>query len=292
MAFNEINFGLETSDIVGLTPDQRTAVEFQMVFSVSDRGSQLYENFRYPRFRNFYGWCQVMSGAFVVQNVELLHINQEIVHFRDEVFGLTETIGCYAKAIVSALTPPGTLVTNSVLTRQRITSVRFRLLPGVKANVSLVWETGVAKCDGNVLPPDPLQGQPPAPNNSNSGQNPRPSGQGGDNNDPSANDGNYNPTDGLPPPPEPTESALDHPGQWYIIYSGYNAGCQGTYSARRYALPNATNGRLACTEGAHSPGTCGGSSYNADVLYGGAFQFRAADVTSQTFEFVPGTPSN
>lgn len=287
MAFNEVNFGIETTDVVGLTPGQRTAVEFQMVFSISNRGTQLYDNFRYPRFKCFYGYAQIMSGAFVIRSVPLEHINQEILHWRDEVFGLTETIGCYAKALAIALTPTRDLVTNSVLTRQRITGVRFRLAETIRANVTLTWETGEAKCGGNVLSPLPAQGQPPAPNNSNSGANPRPPEQGGDNSDPSANDGDYDPTAGLPEPPKPTEPPGGLVGQWFDVYSGYNAGCAGTYPTRTYAIPGATNGDITPSAVRTGDGSCGNSSYNYRVLYGGVAQYEAADVLSQTFLFVP-----
>lgn len=287
MAFNEVNFGIETSDVIGLTPAQRTAVEFQLVFSISNRGTQLYDNFRYPRFRCFYGYAQIMSGAFVISTVELVHINQEILHFRDEVFGLSETIGCYAKAIAAALDPSRTIVTNSVLTRQRITGVRFRLAPTVKANVTLTWEVGEAKCGGNIVEPQEQQGKPPSPNNSNSGANPRPPEQGGDNSDPSANDGNYDPSAGLPPPPKPTEPPAGLIGQWFDVYSGYNAGCAGTYPTRTYAIPGATQGDATPQAIRTGDSQCGNGAYNYRVFYQGVLQYDADSVITQTFLFVP-----
>lgn len=286
MGFNTVNFGLETSDIIGLTPDQRTAVEFQLVFSVSNRGSQLYDNLRYPRFQNFFGYAQIMSGAFVINEVQLQYLNQEILHWRDETFGINETVGCYIKALGAGLAPPVIVITNTVLTRQRITGIRFRLMPTVIANVSLTWETATAKCSGNILSPDPLQGKPPAPNNSNSGSGSRPSGQGGDNEDPSNNDGNNAPNDGVPDAPQATEPLGPIPGQWFVVYSGFNAGCNGTYSARRYLLPGCTNGRITPIESGKADSPCGQGSYDADVSYNGGFLFRASAVTSQVFDFV------
>lgn len=220
MAFQDTRFVLQTTDVVGLTAEQRTAIEFQMCVSIANEATWLYKNLKHPRFKNFYGYVQIMSGAFVVEDIPLSFLNQEILHWRDETFGINETTGCYAKAIAFALPTPNVLTTNTVKVRQRYTSVRFRLLPGIVANCAIVWETAQPKCGGNVLEPSSEQGQPPLPNNSGPESNPRPSGQNGDPIDPSNNDGNDNPNDGNPPAPSAGGGAIE--GKWKVRLAAYD----------------------------------------------------------------------
>lgn len=220
MGFFDTQFALQPSDVVGFTASQRTAVEMQVCVSIADESTWLYKNLKHPRYKNFYGYAQVMSGAFVVADIPLSFLNQEVLHWRDETFGINETTGCYAKGLASMLTPPKELTTNTVKTRQRYTSIRFRLLPGIVANVSLVYETAEPKCDGNVLEPNEKQGQPPLPDNSGPSANPRPSNQPGDETDPSNNDGNANPNDGKPNPP--TAGGGIGSGSWKVRVYAHN----------------------------------------------------------------------
>lgn len=288
MGYDSVQFALETSDVVGFTDVQRLALEMQVLISISNEATWLYKNLRYPRYRNFYGYCQLMAGPYVVQSIKLEYLNQELFHWDQCCTDLNQSIGCTGKKILANLTPPVTSVVTVYLKRQRYTSIRFRLLPGITANVTLNWRTVEQLCDEELLAPPEENGKTPLNNNRAPTAPNRPSSQPQDPRDRSKNDGNDNPNDDRPHEPVPGDNP-SVPGQWYVIYSGFNAGCDGTYSNRRYALPGATNGLIPCSEGPHSPGTCGGGSYNADVLYGGAVQFRAADVTSQTFEFVPGS---
>lgn len=201
MAFFDTQFALKTSDAVAFSVSQRTAIEMQVCVSIAFESTWLYKNLKHPRYKNFYGYAQLMSGAFVVEDIPLNFLNQELIYWFDATFGINETTGCYARAIASALEPSRVLVTNTVKTRQRYTSIRFRLLPGIVANVSYVWQSADPKCEGNVLEPDEKQGQPPLPDNSSASSSPRPINQGDDSVDPSSNDGDYNPNSGLPQPP-------------------------------------------------------------------------------------------
>lgn len=220
---------------MGFTPDQRTAVELQATFSVVNEATWLYKNMKPPRYRNSYGFCQVMSGAYVVDTIQLQHVNQELLHWRDETFGILETIGCYAKGLASALQPPFALITNTVKTRRRVTSLRFRLYPGVEANIGLVWETPAARCGGNVEEPDPKQGQPIPPNNSNADPSARPPEQGDfDPTDKSNNDGDYNPEENLPPPPRPSGGSVN--ASWHIHMVGVHNSCDGEAITYDYPL--------------------------------------------------------
>lgn len=220
MAFFDTQFALAESDVVGFTASQRTAIEMQVCVSIAFEASWLYRNLKYPRYKNFYGYAQVMSGAFVVAVVPLNFLNQEILHWRDYSFGINQTTGCYARGLASLLTPPGALIPNTVKTRQRYTSIRFRLLPGVIANVSLVYEIGQPQCEDNVVEPDEKQGQPPLPANGGASPNPRPSNQPGDEIDPSNNDGNDAPNDGKPDAPKPGSGGGN--GFWRVFVQLYD----------------------------------------------------------------------
>lgn len=282
MPFNEVTFGLETSDVVGFTPDQRTAIELQLCVSIFSEGPAVYKNFRYPRYRNFYGYAQIMSGVHVVKKVAIRYLNQEILHWRDISFGINDTTGCYFKGYGAADSPPIVVVPNTVKTRQRYTSVRFRFVEGVLANCDLVWETAQSKCDSNILEPPNEQGKPPAGNNGGYNPGQRPEGQTGDPEDPSANDGNYNPSDGLPPPPSPGAGT----GQWYeIISHAINTQCEERTDT--YILPGATDGTIVPVwvpgpDNQNCPQTKDGAVY-----YGITAVDSPVAVSSISFFFVP-----
>lgn len=220
MAYLDTEFALQESDAVRITNSQRTAIEYQMTVSIANEATWLYRNLKYPRYKNFYGYAQVMSGAFVVRVVPLTFLNQEILHWRDIAFYINDTTLCSVKALGAAMVPPVTGFAINVKTRQRFTSVRFRLLPGVVANCSIVWEIADSACGNLVEEPDERQGQPPIANNSGASGNPRPSGQTGDELDPSNNDGNDEPNDGKPDSPKP--GAGQGSGTWKVFVQLYD----------------------------------------------------------------------
>lgn len=285
MAYNLVTFGIEEQDVVGFTPDQRTALELHLTTSIAFEANQLYRNYEYPRYKNFYGYCQVMSGAFVVKSVPIAYLNQEILHWRDDTFGINQTTGCYARAIGAALPTPINLVANTVKVRQRYTSVRFKLREGVKCNVNLTWETGEPKCADNILEPDAQQGRPASPNNQGYNPGARPPSQGGDNSDPTANDGADDPNDPSDDPPKPLLPGI---GQWYghaVFSDGYvtNSPTGETNPSLVWTSPNicheGVDGRVA------PPGIQGRSVY-----LNGQFLFCAQDpshgtVTSVYFDY-------
>lgn len=220
MAFQDTRFVLQTTDVVGLTAEQRTAIEFQLCVSIANEATWLYKNLKHPRFKNFYGYAQVMSGAFVVEDIPLSFLNQEILHWRNESYATIDAIGCAAKLVCSQLTPSKDISWTNVKLRQRVTSVRFRLLPGIVANCAIVWETAESNCSNQIQEPSSEQGQPPLPNNSGPESNPRPPGQNGDPVDPSNNDGNDNPNDGNPPAPSAGGGAIE--GKWKVRLAAYD----------------------------------------------------------------------
>lgn len=222
MDFDTVTFALETDDIVGLTPDQRTAVELQMCVSIVDPGSQLYNNFEYPRYKGFYGYVQIMSGEHVVKAIALNYLNQEVLWWRDYVMGIIQTIGCDFKLYGSLDSPVVNFLPYSVKTRQRYTGVRVKLQPTVKANCEIKWLVAQPLCGDDVREPDPRQGEPPNGNNETYTPGDRPANQGGDNSDPSVNDGQYTPGSGdVPPPGDPSRSA-----QWHVVLNGFNDRCE------------------------------------------------------------------
>lgn len=221
VAFFDTQFALQESDAVRITASQRTSVEYQMCISIANEATWLYRNLKYPRYKNFYGYAQVMSGAFVVKVIPLTFLNQEILHWRTDSFGINDTTVCSVRILGAAMTPPVTGFGVIVKTRVRFTSVRFRLLPGVVANVSLVWEDGDSACGNLIEQPDERQGQPPLPNNSGPSGNPRPPNQTGDEIDPSDNDGNDNPNDGKPAPP--SAGGGQGSGTWKVFVQLYDA---------------------------------------------------------------------
>lgn len=286
MGYGFIRFGLQPSDSIGLTEAQRLSIELQIVISITFESTWLYRNFKHPRYENFYGYAQIMSGAFVVQDIPLRFLNQELLHWQQGDTDILQSIGCATKKILLALTPPSSAQVDLYLLRQRYTGIRIRLLAGVEANLAISWHFAEQLCDENIIAPPANQGNPPAPDNANGAPGSGRGSQPNDPKDPSNNDGNANPADGRPNPPSAT-GVPSRPGQWYQIYSGYNGGCNGTYSSRRAALDGATDGFTSPIFVRQGQGDCGPGSSYGEIRYKGMVLDRPADVTSITFDFVP-----
>lgn len=267
MAYNYLSFGLQPSDVIGLTPEQRTAIELQMTFSIVDEGTWLYKNFKLPRYRNSYGYCQIMSGAYVVEAIQLQYLNQEVLNIEYDTFDINDNIGCAVKAIVEAMTPPGSATVNVSKHRTRITSVRFRLYAGIKANVGIRWVTPESNCNNTLSDPDPRQGQPIAPNNANSDPNSRPASQGGDDADRSPNDGNYDPNGNLPPPPSPG-GGTNFPCWHYFGQGKRLPGCTNYNFQGRYN--DATNPSIRPVYSKIRDNQFCSGTEDGKVMYGGA----------------------
>jgi len=219
MPFLDAQFQVQTSDVIAFSEPQRLAVEMSVSLSIASEGEWLYKNLKYPRFKNFYGYAQLMSGAFVVQTIPLTFLNQELLHWRDQSFGINDTTLCMGKFLANLIQPSATVGALLIKTRQRYTSIRFRLFGGIIANVTYVWQEGESGCGNVVLEPDGKQGQPAIPNNGGASGSPRPSDQGGDPTDPSANDGGYDPNSGLQPPPR--AGGGEASGTWKIQITGF-----------------------------------------------------------------------
>ncbi len=219
MAFFDAQFQVQPDDVIAFSVGQRTAVEMQVGLSIANEGTWLYRNLKHPRYKNFYGYAQLMSGAFVVEDIPLTFLNQELVHWRDIAWGINETTVCLAKLLGTGFSPQLVIAGFNVKTRQRFTSIRFRLLPGIVANVTYVWESAQSECNNEVREPDEKQGQPPLPNNAGGSPSSRPGDQGGDPFDSSPNDGGQTPGSGLPNPPAPGGGVVN--GSWKTVITGF-----------------------------------------------------------------------
>lgn len=281
MPFQTRQFGLKTSDVVGFTESQRLATEMQVTISIANEASWLYKNFKLPRFRNSYGFCQVMSGAFVVREVQLQYLNQEILQWRATEFGTNDVVICTGKALALLLPTPGLIVGNVVPTRQRYTSIRVRLYPGVEANIGLNWETPSSNCNNNIPAPEQGQGNPIAPNNGSADPGSRPADQGEDEVDGSPNDGNDLPNDGKPDPPKAGDGS-NFPHWHALLNLRVPPGCVLTSSIEDFPDANNPNIRPVYTTDRQSacPGTTGG-----DITYSGALLSSPRDVVSCSFRF-------
>lgn len=281
LAYESTVFGLQPTDSVALTPDQRTAIELQITLSIIDESSWLYRNFKPPRFRNSYGFAQLMSGAYVVQTIQLQYINQEILATNTDTFTINDNVDCNTRAILDTLSPGTVLAVRVLLFRSRITSIRFRLYSGVRANLGIRWITAESDCGNAIATPDERQGKPLPPANSGGDAGGRPSNQGGDPEDPSANDGNYDPTGDLPPPPKPGGGS-NFPCWHAAFVVSYPPACTAApftldfpEASDEFIFPNyAIDGNSAC------PGTT-----NGRIMYGGAILNEPDDVISVTFSY-------
>lgn len=285
MSFNELMFGIDTDDVVGLTEAQRTSIEFLMTFSVVDEATWLYKNYKYPRYRNFYGYAQIMCGAYVVRSVELVHINQEVLYFFQDSTDILQSVGCGIKKVLANLTPPVESQVTLYLLRQRYTSVRFRLCPGVKASVALSWHYPERLCDESVVAPPDGQGNPPPANNQDPSPSPRPSDQGGDPKDKSNNDGKDDPNDDKPHEPIVGRKQTSV-GQWWEDYSGRTAAGE-EYADGHYAIPGCTDGDIIPIL-ANVQQTGNNGTLKAQVIYGGRVVHLPDGYRSIVFRFVPG----
>lgn len=228
--YKEEQFGIKTDDVVGFTDEQRLADEMQFTLSVTNESKWLYKNYKYPRYTNFYGYAQLMSGVYVVRNIELLHINQELLYWQDSRVYLTQEIHCAKEALVKYIVAQSDKAPQEledvqsflVPIRQRFTSIRFRLCPGVQANVALRWSPLQARCSNIFDPPD-KQADPHPQNNKDGAPSDRPSDQPQDPKDRSNNDDKDDPNDDRPKEPKPGTKTGGVGGKWKVALSGFDA---------------------------------------------------------------------
>lgn len=214
--YKSVSFGLKNDDSIGFTPEQQSATEIIITFSVVNEPKTLeYKNLRYPRYKNFYGYCQRMAGAYVVDTVPLHHVNQLLHHYEYRIAELDQSIACKLADISKRVFTPLTPVLVVRLHRNYITGLRFRLVDGVIANITIDWEKYTQQCGETIEPPNDKQGVPTRPNNSSSDPGLRPPEQGGIPGDNSPNDGGTG-EPGQDPAPKPGTDQ----GYWYFVGQG------------------------------------------------------------------------
>jgi len=288
MSFQSVSFGLQKDDVVGFTSEQRTAIELHAAFSVVSEGYAVFKNFKYPRTKNFFGYALLMDGAFVKKEIPLNFINQELLHWRDDSFGVIDTIGCYFKLFAGFYTPPQTITPIIVKTRQPYTSIRFKLGEGVRANMELKWEIGESSCGSEIQEPGNDQGNPPSPNNQGWNPGSRPSGQTGDPLDNSPNDNQpKKPGQNDPPTTNPTGQGTGtwkETVTWADGYSQVYPLSDSNINSNYQAVGNCYEG----TQGASEPGT---GKHGLSIYRNGVYIGCAEDIShhgstvSVTFDY-------
>lgn len=272
-----IQFGLLDQGVIGLTPEQRTARELVLAFSVGGLSNQQYLNLKPPRHRGFYGYALLMYGEYVSSTIELQYINQLLYADNDCCQVMQDAIACGVKALNPTLS-------GYITKRNRlITSVRYRLSPGVFGNMAISWIPVTSECDNTIREPAPEQGTPPNPSNS-----PLPSGQNPEQPrlDPYDNTGNDGEDPNAPAPEE-----IGPTGTWKITITygpPYNQPETKTFPGRasdRFrtsGAPKRTD--AACTEA------------RLNVLQNGNIIFTTDNCTSpitavSPFTYTPSTPT-
>lgn len=287
MAVQEVSFGLLESDVVPFSASQREAIEMQVCVSIADEGGWLYYNYKYPRFHNFYGYAQIMSGVFVVKTVPIEYINQELLFWEDDSFVINSTLLCAIAQTDRLINENVTIETHVIKKRQRFTAIRFRFLPGIKANVLLKYKLGAPLCGNFVDSPPDEQSQPPEPKNHSYTPSDRPSSQTSDPADPSVNDGNW---DGSNPDKQPPYAEIiPLPGEWHEHVSFTDGTITNGAMGDRDSTSIYTTGGV-CHEGVDGRTDPNGKS-GKSVFKNGSFAYCAQNpahgaVTGVTFEFV------
>lgn len=148
------------SDVLALTEEQRAAIYREWYFQLVVPPVTEYLNLKYPRYQGFYGYCQIMSGDYVVQTVPLQYVNQRI--YSESTAEFIESVdfdACIYRFLKRAIklysVAPGVVddtpdSAKVVVVKTRTTSLRFRLLPGVAANVTLVYGKFASSCGNEV----------------------------------------------------------------------------------------------------------------------------------------------
>jgi hypothetical protein len=261
MAYSTITLALQTDDVIGFTAAQRTAVELQGGVSISAEGSPVFKNLKYPRHKGFYGYAQLMSGAFVAREIPINFLNQQLIFWKDDLFAVSDLIICAAKLLGTGFTPQLQFGGSVIKTRQEFTSLRFRFHEGVQANLVLGWLTGESKCGNLIEEPENEQGKPLSPSNARPSPTPRPPDSNGDPADRSRNDGKYDPSSG--DPQEPLPGGLY--GFWYANFSGYRE--DGSAYSGEHKTP-IDDPRAVMTAGRESLGVAyGGHTFYRWLIY-------------------------
>lgn len=202
----ESSFALTQDDLFGLSDAQRVAPEFAVFISVSGLSKEPYLNLKMPRNESYYGYAQIMAGAYVVQTVQLQYVNQRVYYDYLDTSLIYDAIGCAVQALgggTAEITPR----------RRDITAIRVKSAPWAELNMTVRWIPLYSLCGNLYNDPVPDQGQPPEPKNDRQDPNDQPlenrldpfDNTGADGQDPNA--------------PKPGNNDLQGVWTWTVLYS-------------------------------------------------------------------------
>lgn len=201
----DFSFGIERSDVFALTEGYRTAYELFIGWSLAAVDRQIYQNYKTPRYKGFYGYAQLMQGEFVVDTIPLEYVNQRLWYHRDVDLVAADAAACSTKLLAQCACNTELL---AYATKMRIwlTAIRFRLEPGIAGNCVVRYRDLQSSCDNEIRQPDPQEGNPPSGDNGGYNPGSQPGDSKSDPNDPSGNDGQD--------PNAPSPSAPTGMGEW------------------------------------------------------------------------------
>lgn len=195
--YQTVSSSVGASDILPLSDAHRAAGFLVYRWQLTVPPITDYKNLKTPRHKGFYGYCQVMQGEYVKDTVAIDYVDQVLWEYnRADTLTLIDEVACAYKLLKQAVrlysVAPGVVdnlpesFTVKIPTIQ-VTSLRFRLLPDVRGNVTLTYGVFGTDC-GNTVE---IVNGPPIPNPNNSSPSPRPPGEFPDEdpNDPTGNDG-------------------------------------------------------------------------------------------------------
>lgn len=254
----------------------------------------VYKSFKPNEPEQYFGVFQIVEGGYVISQHNVKYLHQQVYRYQndpakalfDSVLAghiLTVSIFNTAAAILNSI-PASANITYSPYEAGRhlatpATEIWFKAVPGCKLAIHTEYLPlpQIGNLDASI--PEPAADSSPS----------APSNPGGDPNPPDNASPSTPPTPPYDPPTQDndrtTPTGNTGEGAWVMVYSGFNPGCAGTYSDRRFTLSLATDPNSSPTEGSRTPGTCGETSFNVGVLYNGSVIEQANDITAISFVY-------
>lgn len=232
--------GLTGNDVYQFNQQLVTSVRGIVAIEVTSKSFVPYLNLKYPFFRGFYGYVQLMQGGYVQEAIPLDFDNQVVMQWDYPEVLVDDKLSClfFNQNLWlndrTALSPNNGAEVELKLTQKvRIfgfwtTGIRIRLAPGCKANLVLQYRVlQSSECEAEVdkftRPDPPSADKTPAGNNDSPGAKP------GDDSFPFPNDGNDNSR------PKPADTPPGEPGAsktWITtVTTGAPAGTTVDFSA-------------------------------------------------------------
>lgn len=202
----ESTFALTLNDTFALTEEQRIAPEFAAFISVSALNTTPYENMKMPRHESFYGYAQLMAGAYVIETIQISYVNQRIFYQYMDTSLIYDAIGCAVQALDGS---PAIIFPR----RRDLTAIRVRCAPWAELNMTVRWIPLDSVCGNGIAEPRDGQGNPPDPKNDRESPDDQPDETESDGFDETGSDG----VD--PDAPKPGAQGLQGAWNWDVLYS-------------------------------------------------------------------------